>query len=124
MEHSGGKTIKLASGIHAFAAGEWHRLALRFDGANIRASVDGALMANVKDERRKAGLAAIGCGWHKAQFIKANFIMLGFNDKSQTVGEFCRHVRSSLIEVPYMFAQVLSLESAAKRCSAASANIL
>ena len=62
----GGK--KLAQGKAAFALGKWHRLALRFEGPSIQASIDGASVASVKDDTRKSGLAAFGCGWHKAQF--------------------------------------------------------
>jgi hypothetical protein len=70
IENSGGEGsgVKLASGTVPFAAGKWHRLGLRFEGTGIQASVDGAVVGSVKDDKRKSGIAAIGCGLHKAQF--------------------------------------------------------
>jgi hypothetical protein len=70
IENSGGEGsgAKLASGTAAFARGKWHRLALRFEGTSIQASIDGAVVGNARDDKRKAGMAAFGCGWHKAQF--------------------------------------------------------
>lgn len=70
IENSGGEGAgtRLASGSAAFPAGRWHRLALRFKGANIDAYIDGAVVGRAKDGKRRAGLAAIGCGWHQAQF--------------------------------------------------------
>lgn len=70
IQLSGGKGggTKLAEGKASFALGKWHRVAMRFEGSAIQASIDGSTVVSVKDDKRKAGMAAIGCGWHKAQF--------------------------------------------------------
>jgi len=61
-------TATLGSGLAAFPLKTWHHLELSFTGSNIRASIDGALVANVHDTTHRSGMAGIGCGWNRAQF--------------------------------------------------------
>jgi galactosylceramidase len=61
-------TKTLAAGTTAFAAGRWHKLALRFSGPRIIASIDGAQLAAVEDRTFPAGLAGLGSGWNTALF--------------------------------------------------------
>ncbi len=61
-------TVKLASGKVPFQLKTWHHLALTFKGTSIRATVDGAPVANVKDGTHSKGMAGIGTGWNTAQF--------------------------------------------------------
>jgi hypothetical protein len=60
--------LKLASGKVSFQLGGWHHLSLAFKGAAIRASIDGAPVANVTDTTHTKGMGGIGTGWNKAQF--------------------------------------------------------
>jgi hypothetical protein len=61
-----GKVI--ASGKIAGERNVWHNLDLEFAGDSIRALVDKATIAQVKDDTFKTGMAGLGCGWHEAQF--------------------------------------------------------
>ncbi|MDE3178891.1 MAG: galactosylceramidase [Acidobacteriota bacterium] len=61
-------TVTLASGRTSFSLNTWRHLALKFNGSNIRAMIDGAQVANVQDTTHKSGMAAIGSGWNKAEF--------------------------------------------------------
>ncbi len=63
-----GPTLTLAAGTVSFAANSWHRWSLRFDGSNVRALVDGRVIASVTDASHKAGMVGIGSGWNRAQF--------------------------------------------------------
>lgn len=47
---------------------EWHSLALSFDRAAISASIDGKIVAQVKDASHKNEMAGIGSGWNVASF--------------------------------------------------------
>jgi Glycosyl hydrolase family 59 len=64
-------TVKLASGKVPFALKKWHKLALRFNGSSIEASIDGASVTSVTDTGHTHGMAGLGSGWNRAQF--ANF---------------------------------------------------
>jgi hypothetical protein len=59
---------KLASGKVTFGLRTWHRLALRFQGAEIEALVDGKSVAKVRDTMHPRGMAGFGTGWNIAQF--------------------------------------------------------
>jgi len=61
-------TVQLGSGQVPFSLKTWHRLELGFKGTNIRASIDGAPVANIQDSTHHSGMAGIGCGWNRAQF--------------------------------------------------------
>jgi hypothetical protein len=61
-------TATLGSGRVAFSLKTWHRLELSFKGANTRASIDGAPVADVQDTTHRFGMAGVGCGWNRAQF--------------------------------------------------------
>ncbi len=61
-------TNKLASGKVPVQLKTWHKLALAFKGTAIRASIDGALVANVTDTSHAKGMAGIGTAWNTAQF--------------------------------------------------------
>jgi hypothetical protein len=61
-------TVKLASGKVPFQLKTWHHLALTFQGTSIRATLDGAPVANLKDGTHSKGMAGIGSGWNTAQF--------------------------------------------------------
>jgi hypothetical protein len=58
----------LASGKARLQRGAWHRLKLRFAGPEIQAMIDGARVANLKDESHTHGMVGIGSGWNKAEF--------------------------------------------------------
>ncbi|MHB1305794.1 MAG: discoidin domain-containing protein [Limisphaerales bacterium] len=64
----GTATVALASGRQSFALNRWHELALRFQGDEIHAAIDGEEVANLKDSTYPAGMVGVGCGWHRAQF--------------------------------------------------------
>jgi len=60
--------ITLASGrVAGFTTG-WHRMQLRFHGAEIAAMCDGQVLANVRDTAHFAGMFGIGSDWTKVQF--------------------------------------------------------
>jgi hypothetical protein len=63
----------LAAGAAVIPTDSWHNLRLAMQGASLRCHVDGALVTNLMDYTYASGLAAVGCGWHGAQF--ANFIV-------------------------------------------------
>ncbi|HYG25077.1 MAG TPA: discoidin domain-containing protein [Verrucomicrobiae bacterium] len=60
----------LASGTNnSFGVNKWHRLALRFEGATITATLDGAVMARVKDDSHTMGQVGFRVSpWQHAQF--------------------------------------------------------
>jgi len=58
----------LAQGRIAATAGEWHHLRLVFHGQEIRASVDGRVVAQVQDGSHTSGMFGIGSDWNRAQF--------------------------------------------------------
>ncbi len=62
------KTLILASGRVRFLQSRWHHLELGFHGSSIRASIDGAAIAQVADKSHSRGMAGIGSGWNRAQF--------------------------------------------------------
>lgn len=66
----GGKLTEkvLASGTTTFAAGIWHRLALRFAGDRITVIMDGRPVKEVTETTFRQGMIGIGCGWHAAEF--------------------------------------------------------
>ena len=59
---------RLAGGKVPFAADSWHQLTLSFLEDKVTARIDGAVVAEIKDEQFDHGIAGIGCGWHGAQF--------------------------------------------------------
>ncbi len=61
-------TNLLASGNLSVAPDTWHRLRLAMMGNSIRGWVNGAKVVDLADNSCTRGLAAIGCGWHYAQF--------------------------------------------------------
>ncbi len=60
--------MKLAGGRAAAGPGAWRNLRLTFRGTNIRAFIDGKLVADVHDDTYRTGMAGVGSGWHLAQF--------------------------------------------------------
>lgn len=54
--------------IMPFPAKTWHRLALSFQGTNIEASIDDAIVVKVQDSTHLKGMAGIGCDWNAAEF--------------------------------------------------------
>jgi len=63
-------TATLGSGQATVLPKTWHHLELNFKGANIRASIDGAVVAEVQDTTHRSGMAGLGCGWNRSQFAK------------------------------------------------------
>ena len=63
----------LVSGAAAIPTNTWHQLRLAMQGNSLRCYVDGVLVTNVMDYAYSSGMAAIGCGWHGAQFD--NFVV-------------------------------------------------
>lgn len=61
-------TATLAAGRVRFSLNTWRHLALRFNGTNIRAMIDGSQLASVTDASHKNGMVGIGSGWNKAEF--------------------------------------------------------
>ena len=61
-------TKVLASGTVPFGADHWHRLALKFLGRTVAASIDGAVVAAVEDNAYNTGMAGLGTGWNNAMF--------------------------------------------------------
>jgi len=60
--------VKLAWGKVGLQLNTWHHIALAFKGASIRASIDGASVANVTDTSHAKGMAGMGTAWNRAQF--------------------------------------------------------
>ena len=60
--------VTLTSGTAKMDRDHWHRLALRFNGQQIRASLDGALLAVLQDSAHSHGMFALGTGWDHVQF--------------------------------------------------------
>ncbi len=58
----------LASGSCGFRTGEWNKVALGFHGDRITASVNGKVIARVKDAEYTKGIAGLGTGWNTARF--------------------------------------------------------
>jgi hypothetical protein len=61
-------TVKLAAGKVGFPVMTWHHLVLKFQGPTVTASIDGKIVANVKDTTHSKGMVGIGTGWNKTQF--------------------------------------------------------
>ena len=61
-------TRTLASGSVPLAAGRWHKLAMKFLGRRIAASIDGVEVKVVEDGAFSAGMAGLGSGWNNALF--------------------------------------------------------
>lgn len=61
-------TNVLASGSASFATNTWHHLKLAFTGNNIKASINGVIVADVQDGAYTSGLVGIGCGRHGTRF--------------------------------------------------------
>jgi hypothetical protein len=61
-------TNTLASGSAGFPTNVWHRLKLSFTGNNIKASLNGIIVADVEDGSFASGLVGLGCGRHGAKF--------------------------------------------------------
>ncbi|HUY13454.1 MAG TPA: galactosylceramidase [Terriglobia bacterium] len=59
---------KLAAGSVRFGLKAWHHLSLSFRGDQIRAMLDGHLLARVQDTSHQQGMVAVGSGWNLAQF--------------------------------------------------------
>lgn len=59
---------KLASGTTRPFGSGWYKLALRFKGGDINASIDGKQIAAIQDTSHKAGMIGIGTDWGGAQF--------------------------------------------------------
>ncbi|SPE50683.1 Xylanase A (modular protein) [Verrucomicrobia bacterium] len=58
----------LASGAATIPTNTWHNLRLAMQGASLRCYVDNVLVTNLLDYTYAHGMAAMGCGWHTAQF--------------------------------------------------------
>jgi hypothetical protein len=58
----------LASGSMTLSADKWHRVALKFHGQQITASIDGNQIAAVTDSAHDRGMFGIGTGWNRGQF--------------------------------------------------------
>ncbi len=54
--------------LAGFRPGVWHAIALRLQGKQISATVDGTQVAHVTDGAYKAGLAGLGSSWDLVQF--------------------------------------------------------
>jgi hypothetical protein len=63
----------LVSGTASAPTNTWHNLRLAMQGSSLRCYVDGAMVTNVTDYTYSSGMAAVGCGWHAAQFD--NFVV-------------------------------------------------
>lgn len=64
-----GGVVSLASGsIPSFQPAAWHGLSLAFTGHALLASVDGAPVWTGASALFRGGLAALGSGWHAADF--------------------------------------------------------
>jgi galactosylceramidase len=62
----------LASGDAALGSNQWHKLALRFSGSRIAASIDSVVVKELQHDSDligfSEGMAGLGSGWNKAQF--------------------------------------------------------
>ena len=60
----------LASGMASCRVGTWHTLALKFDGSQITASIDGKVVADrVRSDRTATGMGGFQVsGWHPPKF--------------------------------------------------------
>lgn len=61
-------SVTLASGTVALDPTQWHRLALRFQGEQIVARLDGSQLAAVHDATHQHGMFALGTEWGRTQF--------------------------------------------------------
>ncbi len=61
-------TVRLMTGRVQFPVRKWHHLELAFHGSEIKASIDGALVAQVDNKTHDHGMAGIGSAWNQAQF--------------------------------------------------------
>ena len=66
-------TKQLAEGKVQFPADSWHQLKLAIVENKITATIDGTVVAEIKDDQFDHGNAGIGCGWNHAQF--ANIVI-------------------------------------------------
>jgi len=60
--------VTLASGTAVIDRDHWHRLELSFHGRQIRATLDGAPLAQVEDSTHTHGMFALGTEWDHIQF--------------------------------------------------------
>ena len=60
--------VTLASGLATIDRSQWHRLELRFRGAQILASLDGMPLATVENFAHTHGMFALGTEWNRIQF--------------------------------------------------------
>jgi hypothetical protein len=60
--------VTLASGSAKIDRNQWHRLELRFRGAQITASLDGKPLATVENSAHTHGMFALGTEWDRIQF--------------------------------------------------------
>ena len=62
--------ITLKSGTAPIAAGEWHKLSLRFSGPHIAAAIDGKEIATFDEDKPhfERGIVGLGTGWNTAMF--------------------------------------------------------
>lgn len=58
----------LSSGTAKIDSVQWHRLALRFHGRQITASLDGVPLVSVNDSAHSHGMFALGTEWDHVQF--------------------------------------------------------
>jgi galactosylceramidase len=58
----------LATGAATIPINTWHNLRLAMQGSSLRCLVDGVQVTNVTDDTYASGMAALGCGWNRAQF--------------------------------------------------------
>jgi len=59
---------KLAEGKVPFSADTWHHLQFSLLDNKITATIDGAVVVEIKNDQFDHGNAGIGCGWHSTQF--------------------------------------------------------
>jgi galactosylceramidase len=60
--------VTLAAGVAGLDRSQWHRLQLRFRGAEIVASLDGKPLATVDNSTHTHGMFALGTEWNRIQF--------------------------------------------------------
>jgi hypothetical protein len=58
----------LMEGQADFKMKDWNRLAMRFDGKRLSASLNGKPLYEISDNTFVSGMAGFGCGWHYACF--------------------------------------------------------
>lgn len=61
-------TVTLASGSVTLDRSQWHRVELRFRGAQIKAFLDGTALASVDDSAHAHGMFGLGTEWDRIQF--------------------------------------------------------